>query len=67
MCQNGISTIIPEYYSHVMPLVIFQKYLNFNDIQENVLVFPGHYEVYYYEDFYYEDSYLLGVCWCVHV
>ena len=23
--------------------------------QENVLVFPGHYEVYYYEDFYYED------------
>ena len=21
--------------------------------QENVLVFPGHYEVYYYEDFHY--------------
>ena len=25
--------------------------------QENVLMFPGHYEVYYYEDFYFEDSY----------
>ena len=25
--------------------------------QRNVLVFTGHYEVYYYEDFYYEDSY----------
>ena len=27
--------------------------------QENVLVFPGHYEVYYHEDFYYEDSHYI--------
>ena len=28
MCENDISTVIPEYYSCVTPLVIFQKYLN---------------------------------------
>ena len=56
--ENNISTIIPEYYSHVTSLVIFQKYLNFNDISiQCTRVFQGHYEVYYYEDFYHEDYY----------
>ena len=31
-CENDISIIIPEYYSRLTPIVIFQKYLNFNDI-----------------------------------
>ena len=31
-CEKDISVIIPEYYSWVTPLVLYQKYLNFNDI-----------------------------------
>ena len=37
---------------------IFDKNNNSKKMfQENVLMFPGDYEVYYYADFYYEDSY----------
>ena len=32
MRENDISTIIPENYSRLTPLVIFQTYLNCNDI-----------------------------------
>ena len=50
MCENNISTIILEYYSRVTAL---KHHIEISMIfQENVLVFPGNYEVYYFEDFY---------------
>ena len=36
-CENDISIIIPEYYSRLTPIVIFQKYLNFNDISRKCI------------------------------
>ena len=40
-CENDISTIILEYYSRITPLLIFQKYLNFNDISRNYSCFQA--------------------------